>query len=114
MGDAYTKEAYKIIYQHPDWQATAQEYEDRFAANLYNSPPVRQAATQALTKLSETLVSYYRVKNLNQEQAEDLAAVGQVAEQISGRTPDDWKAPCCRETAEAEPGRSAAGSWGTT
>mgnify|MGYP001090421114 FL=1 len=91
MGDAYTKEAYKIIYQHPDWQATAQEYEDRFAANLYNSPPVRQAATQALTKLSETLVSYYRVKNLNQEQAEDLAAVGQVAEQISGRTPDDWK-----------------------
>lgn len=91
MGDAYTKEAYKIIYQHPDWQSTAQEYEDRFAANLYNSPPVRQAATQALTKLSETLVSYYRVKNLNQEQAEDLAAVGQVAEQISGRTPDDWK-----------------------
>ena len=91
MGDAYTKEAYKIIYQHPDWQSTAQEYEDRFAANLYNSPPVRQAATQALTKLSETLVSYYRVKNLNQEQAEDLAAVGQVAEQISGRTPDDWR-----------------------
>ena len=36
MGDAYTKEAYKIIYQHPDWQSTAQEYEDRFAANLYN------------------------------------------------------------------------------
>ncbi len=91
MGDAYTKEAYKIIYQHPDWQATAQEYEDKFAANLYNSPPVRQAASQALTKLSETLTSYYRVKNLNEEQSEDLAAVGQVAEQISGRTPDDWK-----------------------
>ena len=91
MGDAYTKEAYKIIYQHPDWQATAQEYEDRFAANLYNSAPVRQAAAQALTKLSGTLTSYYRVKNLNQEQSEDLAAVGQVAEQISGRTPDDWK-----------------------
>ena len=91
MGDAYTKEAYKIIYQHPDWQSTAQEYEDRFAANLYNSAPVRQAAAQALTKLSGTLTSYYRVKNLNQEQSEDLAAVGQVAEQISGRTPDDWK-----------------------
>ena len=91
MGDAYMKEAYKIIYQHPDWQSTAQEYEDRFAANLYNSPPVRQAASMALTKLSETLTSYYRVKNLNKEQAEDLTAVGQVAEQISGRTPDDWK-----------------------
>ena len=64
MGDAYTKEAYKIIYQHPDWQSTAQEYEDRFAANLYNSAPVRQAAAQALTKLSGTLTSYYRVKNL--------------------------------------------------
>ena len=111
MGDAYTKEAYKIIYQHPDWQSTAQEYEDRFAANLYNSAPVRQAAAQALTKLSGTLTSYYRVKNLNQEQSEDLAAVGQVAELTTGRC---WKAPCCRETAEAEPGRSAAGSWGIT
>lgn len=91
MGDAYTKEAYKIIYQHPDWQSTAQEYEDQFAANLYNSSPVQQAATIALTKLSDTLVSYYRLKNLNQEQAEDMAAIGQVAEQISGRSPDDWK-----------------------
>ena len=91
MGDAYTKEAYKIIYQHPDWQSTAQEYEDKFAANLYNSPAVRQASSQALTKLSGTLTSYYRVKNLNQERAEDLAAAGQVAEQISGRTPDDWR-----------------------
>lgn len=91
MGDAYEKDAYKIIYQHPDWQSTAQEYEDKFAANLYNYSPVRQAASMALTKLSQMLVSYYRVKNLNQEQAEDLAAVGQVAEQVSGRTPDDWK-----------------------
>lgn len=91
MGDAYTKEAYKIIYQHPDWQSTAQEYEDKFAANLYNSPAVRQASSQALTKLSGTLTSYYRVKNLNQERAEDLAAAGQVAEQISGRTPNDWR-----------------------
>ena len=91
MGDSYEKDAYKIIYQHPDWQSTAQEYEDKFAANLYNYSPVRQAASMALTKLSQMLVSYYRVKNLNQEQAEDLAAVGQVAEQVSGRTPDDWK-----------------------
>ena len=91
MGDSYEKDAYKIIYQHPDWQSTAQEYEDKFAANLYNYSPVRQTASMALTKLSQMLVSYYRVKNLNQEQAEDLAAVGQVAEQVSGRTPDDWK-----------------------
>lgn len=91
MGDAYTKEAYKLIYQHPNWQSTAQEYEDKFAANLYNSSPVQQAATMALTRLSETLTAYYRLKNLNQEQAEDLAAIGEVAEQISGRSPDDWR-----------------------
>lgn len=91
MGDAYTKEAYKLIYQHPDWQSTAQEYEDRFAANLYHSGPVLQTASNVLTQLSDMLVSYYRVKNLSQEQAQSLAAVGEVAVDISERTPDDWE-----------------------
>lgn len=93
MGDAYTKEAYKLIYQHPDWQATAQEYEDRFAANLYHTGYVQEAARTALTKLSDTLVSYYRLKGSppEKEQMESMEALGQVAGQVSGRRPDDWK-----------------------
>ena len=92
MGDAYTKEAYKIIYQHPDWQSTAQEYEDKFAANLYRTSYVQQAAATALSKLSQTLTGYYQVKRgLNGEQAQDLTALGEVAEQVGGRSPDDWR-----------------------
>lgn len=92
MGDAYTKEAYKLIYQHPDWQSTAQEYEDKFAANLYRTSYVQQAAATALSKLSQTLTGYYQVKRgLNEEQAQDLTALGEVAEQVGGRSPDDWR-----------------------
>ena len=92
MGDAYTKEAYKIIYQHPDWQSTAQEYEDKFAANLYRTSYVQQAAATALSKLSQTLTGYYQVKRgLNGEQAQDLTALGEVAAQVCARSPDDWR-----------------------
>lgn len=92
MGDAYMKEAYQLIYKHPSWQQTVQEYEDRFAANLYHTSYVQEAARSALTKLSSMLTAYYRVKGAPaREDRENLAAIGQVAEQVSGRTPDDWK-----------------------
>lgn len=92
MGDAYMKEAYQLIYKHPSWQQTVQEYEDHFAANLYHTSYVQEAARSALTKLSSMLTAYYRVKGAPaREEQENLLAIGQVAEQISGRTPDDWK-----------------------
>ena len=77
MGDAYMKEAYQLIYKHPSWQQTAQEYEDRFAANLYHTNYVQEAARSALTKLSSMLTAYYRVKGAPaREERENFAAIG--------------------------------------
>lgn len=90
MGD-FTKDAYQIIYQHPDWQSTAQDYEDQFAANLYQASYVQQAASTALTRLSNVLTTYYQVKRLDTDEARGLAAVGEVAEEVSGRSPADWR-----------------------
>ena len=57
MAESYTKEAYKQIYEHPEWKKTATEFEDRFAANLYKTPYVQEAARTALSRISNMLTA---------------------------------------------------------
>jgi len=87
MGNSYTDDAYKeLIYKHKDWQRTADEYEQKFAANLYKTNYVQAAARTALTKLSGMLTSYYSVKDNRQRIDQgDLTAFTDIAETISGQ-----------------------------
>ena len=92
MGANYNANAYKLIYQHKDWEATARDYELHFAANLYRSPYVQQAAKTALTKLSRMLNVYYgpgghgaaNGNAANPQVTQDAAAAAEMAGNVAG------------------------------
>lgn len=87
MGADYIKEAYQLIYKRPEWRRVADEYEAQFAANLYKTDYVQEAARTALTKLSNMLVTYYGLKDAqkqSQKETLDLEALTEVAGVISG------------------------------
>lgn len=89
MGSGFNSGAYEKIYQHKDWEKTADEYEVKFAANLYHSPYVQQAAKTALTRLSRMLNAYYGAGNKTQNMTnpqvmQDTAAMAQTAGEIAG------------------------------
>ena len=87
MGADYIKEAYQLIYKRPEWRRVADEYEARFAANLYNTDYVQEAARTALSRLSNMLVTYYGLKDAqkqSQQEILDLEALTEVAGVISG------------------------------
>ena len=89
MGADFNRKAYQEIYRHNAWEQTADKYEEEFAARLYKTPYVQQAAKTALTKLSRMLNAYYRNPNqtsgMNEEAVEDAQVLGQVAaEEVHG------------------------------
>lgn len=85
MGAGFNAGAYEKIYQHKDWEKTADEYEVKFAANLYHAPYVQQAAKTALTKLSRMLNAYYDEKPKTEDPKimQDAAAVAQAAGEVA-------------------------------
>jgi len=88
MAESYTKEAYKQIYEHPDWKKTATEYEFHFAANLYKTTYVKEAARTALSRLSNMLAAYYAIRSKQQETGQkklDIQALTDVASIIMGK-----------------------------
>ena len=87
MGSSYVDDAYKeLVYTHPDWQKTADEYEQKFAANLYHTDYVQAAARTALLKLSGMLTAYYSVKaKKDQLLTNEASALADIAETISGQ-----------------------------
>ena len=87
MGASYTDDAYKeLIYTHPDWQKTADEYEQKFAANLYHTDYVQAAAKTALLKLSEMLTAYDNVRDKKEQlKTDEASALADIAESISGQ-----------------------------
>lgn len=88
MAESYTKEAYKQIYEHPQWKKTATEFEDRFAANLYKTPYVQEAARTALSRISNMLTAYYTIRDKQQELGKkelDIEALTDVAGIIMGK-----------------------------
>lgn len=88
MGADFNRKAYQEIYRHNAWEQTADKYEEEFAARLYKTPYVQQAAKTALTKLSRMLNAYYRNPNqtsgMNEEAVEDAQVLGQVAAKVAG------------------------------
>lgn len=91
MGADFNAKAYEKIYQHPSWEQTADRYEEQFAARLYHTPYVQQAAKTALTKLSRMLNAYYTRRASqggagggDQTAMEDAGALAQVAGEVSG------------------------------
>ena len=89
MGADFNKKAYEEIYKHGTWEQTADRYEEQFAAKLYQTPYVQEAAKTALTKLSRMLNAYYgnRDQNLNEEAVENAEAAREMAGQIAGEAP---------------------------
>ncbi len=89
MGASFNGKAYEKIYKHKDWATTADEYEEQFAAKLYKTPYVQEAARTALTKLSRMLNAYYnnrnQTPNLNKETVEDVTATQQAAAEVVGQ-----------------------------
>ncbi|MCC8163855.1 MAG: hypothetical protein LIO86_11995, partial [Lachnospiraceae bacterium] len=63
MPESYNKDAYKKVYQHPQWRQTADVYEAGFAQNLHRSPVVQDAARGALVRLSNMLNAYYGMQD---------------------------------------------------
>ena len=93
MGASFNKGAYKEIYKHNKWIETADKYEEQFAAKLYKTPYVQDAAKTALTKLSKTLNAYYgnRGQKMDEETVENAEAVRDMAGQIVGEVPKDQR-----------------------
>ncbi|MBR3603006.1 MAG: hypothetical protein IKL49_11900 [Lachnospiraceae bacterium] len=88
MAESYTKDAYKQIYEHPEWKKTATEFEDRFAANLYKTTYVQEAARTALSRISNMLTAYYTIRDKQQETGKkelDIQALTDVAGIIMGK-----------------------------
>lgn len=97
MGADFNKKAYQEIYRHSSWERTADKYEEEFAAKLYKTPYVQQAAKTALTKLSRMLNAYYNrpgeARGMNEEAVADAQALGQVAAEVTGeRAPGETAA----------------------
>lgn len=90
MGADFNAGAYKEIYKHPDWAKTAEDYEVKFAAKLYKTSYVQQAAKTALTKLSRMLNAYYQQRKTGdgsdreEQLLETVTPLAQVAGEISG------------------------------
>lgn len=88
MGADFNKKAYQEIYRHSAWEQTADKYEEEFAARLYKTPYVQQAAKTALTRLSRMLNAYYKnpdqAPGMNEEAVENAQALGQVAAEMTG------------------------------
>ncbi len=84
MGASYNGKAYEVLYKHASWEKEARNYEDHFAANLYKSPYVQEAAKTALAKLSRMLNAYYGAGGGNPEQVQDVAATAQLAGEMAG------------------------------
>ena len=88
MGADFNKKAYQKIYRHSAWEQTADKYEEEFAARLYKTPYVQQAAKTALTRLSRMLNAYYKnpdqAPGMNEEAVENAQALGQVAAEMTG------------------------------
>lgn len=88
MGASFNGKAYEEIYKHKDWEQTADKYEEAFAAKLYKTPYVQEAAKTALTKLSRMLNAYYndqgQARNLDERAVQDAAAAQQAAAEIAG------------------------------
>lgn len=88
MGASFNGKAYEEIYKHSLWETTADKYEEEFAAKLYKTPYVQEAARTALTKLSRMLNAYYGeqgpVRNLDEKTVEAAAAAQQAAAKVTG------------------------------
>ena len=90
MGADFNAGAYKEIYKHLDWAKTAEDYEVKFAAKLYKTSYVQQAAKTALTKLSRMLNAYYQQRKTGdgsdreEQLLETVTPLAQVAGEISG------------------------------
>lgn len=90
MGNNYTEDAYQLVYKHPEWQDTAQKYEDEFAANLYKSSYVKEAARTVLHRLSSMLMAYYGLKDRQKEEdVENRDMLGEIAYTIMGTVPNE-------------------------
>ncbi len=104
MGASFNGEAYEEIYKHKDWEQTADKYEEEFAAKLYKTPYVQQAAKTALTKLSKMLNAYYggrgQAPKLDEQTAQDVAAAQQAAAEVTGQ-------PAAASAENAAPTQSA-------
>lgn len=89
MGASFNGKAYEEIYKHGTWKVAADMYEERFAAKLYKTPYVQQAAKTALTKLSKMLNAYYNdqgsVRNLDEKTVLDAETTQQAAARIVGQ-----------------------------
>ncbi|MBD5527274.1 MAG: hypothetical protein HDR02_02545 [Lachnospiraceae bacterium] len=100
MGASFNGKAYEEIYKHKDWEQTADKYEEEFAAKLYKTSYVQEAAKTALTKLSRMLNAYYddqgQASNLDEQTAQDAAATQQAAAEIVGE-------PAAEQAAVARP-----------
>lgn len=90
MGKKYADDAYRdIVYNHPEWERIATDYEAGFAAKLSNDPIVKEAAHGVLTKLSKMLNSYYDVQKFKSEHPEatkrgDFSALYSLAQKSLG------------------------------
>ncbi|MCD8363672.1 MAG: hypothetical protein LUC98_12090 [Lachnospiraceae bacterium] len=98
MPESYNKDAYKKVYQHPQWRQTAEAYEAGFAQNLQRAPVVQDAARGALVRLSNMLNAYYGMQDKRREFYEQTGrrdmsdfekqkAIEEVASDMIGTTP---------------------------
>lgn len=91
MANSFVKDAYEVIYKHPNWHKEATAYEDKLAAKLFHSSYTKSAVKTALGKISRILTDYYgdggkTFDNQQRDRWEVAGAMTDMAEQISGET----------------------------
>ncbi len=90
MANSFVKEAYEVIYKHPDWQKEATAYEEKLAAKLFHNSYTKNAVKTALGKISRILTDYYGDggKTFDKQQREEWEVSGamtDMAEQFVGQ-----------------------------
>ncbi|MBO5092804.1 MAG: hypothetical protein J6C33_00410 [Lachnospiraceae bacterium] len=78
MGEGFTKEAYEVVYKHPQWKQEATRYEDRMAAKLFHMSYTKEAVKTAMGKISRILTAYYGDggQTLDRQREEAVEAAG--------------------------------------